>query len=317
MEKKNILIIDDERMTHIILKALLEQEYELFFANNAQEGIDLLAEETIHLVLLDIQMPEISGIELLESLMIDTVLRDVPIIIITGKATEKIEEKARKLGAVEFVNKQSLFSDKKSILPLIRKNISNKVIQPKTILDYREDFKDIIRTLIKEIVLGDFIRACRILGVGLMNSFEIDYVSFWTVQALKPNLVVSLGDGQPEDFGPDEIMLEEAFKRIAINKQAYLTNNPTSENKGIFGDAAIKLGLSSEIGVPLFKITKEDLMHNNMEVPPETRLFGFIIIKRNRVFTTKEFRILEKFTIQAGTILYELFKKLFQSSPKS
>lgn len=317
MEKKNILIIDDESMTHVILKALLGQEFELFFAKNAQDGIDLLAEKTIHLVLLDIQMPEISGIELLESLMIDTVLRDVPIIIITGKATEEIEEQAKKLGAVEFVDKQSIFSDKKSILPLIRKNISEKVIQPITILDYREDFKNIIRTLIKETVRGDFISACRKLGVGLMNSFEIDYVSFWTIQSLKPNLVVSLGDGQPEDFGPDEIMSEDAFKRIAINKKAYLTNNPTSETKGIFGDTAIKLGLSSEIGIPLFKISKEALMHNNMVVPPETKLFGFIIIKRNRVFTTKEFRILEKFTIQAGTILYELFRKLFQPKPDS
>jgi len=317
MEKKNILIIDDESMTHVILKALLGQEFELFFAKNAQDGIDLLAEETIHLVLLDIQMPEISGIELLESLMIDTVLRDVPIIMITGKATDEIEEQARKLGAVEFVTKQSVFSDKKSILPLIRKNISKNVIQPKTLLDYRDNFKNIIRILIKEIVRGDFILACRKFGIGLMNSFEIDYISFWTVQSLKPNLVVSLGDGQPEEFGPDEIMSEEAFKRIAINKKAYLTNNPTSENKGIFGDAAIKLGLSSEIGIPLFKISKEALMHNNMEVPPDTKLFGFIIIKRNRVFTTKEFRILEKFTIQAGTILYEVYGKLFHSKPST
>lgn len=95
-------------------------------------------------------------------------------------------------------------------------------------------------------------------------------------------------------------------------KEPYLTNNPTAENSSLFGDASIELGLRSEIGIPLFKISKEALIRNDMKVPQQAKLFGFIIIKGNRVFTTKEFRILSKFVIMAGTILYELYNKLFQ-----
>ncbi len=312
MNKKNILIIDDERMTHVIVKALLKQEYKLHFASNAQEGIDILTENIIHLVLLDIQMPEISGIELLESLMIDTVLRDIPIIIITGKATSEIEKNARKLGAKEFIDKKRLFTDKNSVLKIIRQKISDQVIKPSTISDYKQDFKKIIKVLIQENFSGDFFSACRKFGVGLMNSFQIDYVSFWTIQGMKPSLVISLGDDQPEDFGPDEIYTEKAFKKIALERKPYLTNNPTSENSGVFAERSILMGLSSEIGIPLFKISKEALMNNKMRVPPETRLFGFMIIKRKRVFSTKEFRILTKFVVQAGTLLYEIYTKLFQ-----
>ena len=114
MSKKAILIIDDEPTIHVILKAMLSNEYDLIFASSAQEGIDLLGEKPVNLVLLDIQMPNISGIELLESLMIDTELRNIPVIIMTGKATKQIEERARELGAIEFMSKSYLFSEKDS-----------------------------------------------------------------------------------------------------------------------------------------------------------------------------------------------------------
>ncbi len=79
----------------------------------------------------------------------------------------------------------------------------------------------------------------------------------------------------------------------------------------MFADKAIKLGLSSEIGVPLFKITKEKLINNKMRIPSGTPIFGFIIIKRNRVFSTKEFKLLSQFLIQSGAVLYGFYQDLF------
>ena len=298
-------------MTHVILKALLSKEYNLLFAKNAQEGIDLLSENCIHLILLDVQMPRVTGIELLESLMIDSVLRSLPIIIITGKATEEIEEKAKELGATEFVKKSILFNDKEYVERLIKRKILHDGRSPESYHGYKQSFKNIIKSIIAETIDGDFISAARKLGVGLVNTFDINYISFWTVHKSKPNLIVSLGDSQPDNFGPDEILSEKAFREFAASKKPYMTNNPTSENKGLFGEKALKIGLSSEIGIPLFKISKEALMHNNMRVPINTPLFGFIILKRNRVFTTREFKIISKFVIQAGTILWGLYRKFF------
>lgn len=313
MEKRTILVIDDEKMTHVILKALLSNDYNLLFANSAQEGIDILAEKTIHLIFLDVQMPKVTGIELLESLMIDSVLRNVPVIIVTGKATEEIEKHAKDLGASEFVSKNILFNDKDYVTKLIERKVLRENTHPEIYHGYKQGFKKIIKSVIRESVTGDFISSSRKLGVGLVNTFDINYISFWTVHKSKPNLIVSLGDNQPENFGPDELLSEKAFREFVVTKKPYMTNNPTSEKKGLFGETAIKIGLSSEIGVPLFKISKEALMHNNMRVPLNTPIFGFVILKRNRVFSTREFKMISKFIIQAGTILWALYRKFIGS----
>lgn len=314
MEKKTILIIDDEKMTHIILKAMLKDDYNLIFADNAQQGIDFLGENAINLVLLDIQMPDISGIELLESLMIDTGLRNVPIIIMTGKATQEIEKKARELGAKDFMSKNQLFSDKEQALRVVKKSALEISNAPEMYLGYKQSFRNLMKILLTETVRGDFFKATRKLGVGLINSFGIDYVSFWTVQKKKLNLIISLGDDQPENFGPEEAKSEHSFKQLSETKKPYLTNNPTSDRKGIFANRSIRMGLSSEIGVPLFALTKDQLMYNNMKIPDNTPIFGFVILKRNRVFTTKEFKLLSNFIIQAGTLLWALYTKMFANN---
>lgn len=298
-------------MTHVILKALLSHDYNLLFAKHAQEGIDLISEHSIHLILLDVQMPKISGIKLLESLMIDSILRSVPVVIMTGKATEEIEKRAKELGATFFMKKETLFKDKEYVKKTIKKHILPKANKPDSYIGYKSNLKNIIKNLVTESVRGDFISASRKLGTGLINAFDINYISFWTIHDSKPNLIVSLGDSQPENFGPDELVSEQAFREFASSKKPYLTNNPTSDKKGLFGDTSLKIGLSSEIGIPLFKISKEALMHNNMRVPINTPLFGFVILKRNRVFTTKEFKMISKFVIQAGTILWGLYRKFF------
>jgi CheY-like chemotaxis protein len=311
MAKQTVLVIDDEKMMHVVFKALLGDQYNLLIAMSAQEGIDLLAEHTVNLIMLDIQMPKLSGIELLESIMIDASLRSIPTIVMTGKATDYIENKARELGATDFFNKAVLLSEKKIILNAIKKNISSNVKKPEPVKDYKPHLNQIIKTILRDKLSGDLITAGRKLGTGLIKTFNIHYFSLWTVKNKKMNLIVSLGDDQPEDFGPEELKSEDAFIEFTAVKRPYLTNNPTSEQKGMFADKAIKLGLSSEIGVPLFKITKEELVNNKMQIPSGTPIFGFIIIKRNRVFTTKEFKLLSQFIIQSGSVLYDFYQDLF------
>ncbi|MDZ7720219.1 MAG: response regulator [Balneolaceae bacterium] len=314
MEKQTILVIDDEKSTHVMLKAMLGKDYNLMFANSAQEGIDLAAENSINLVLLDIQMPELSGIELLESIMTDTVMRSIPVIVMTGKATEDIEEEARDIGAADFVSKEFLFSNKDEFKEKLDEHLLDKAKQSKHSDRYKQDFRTIIKKIQTEAVHGDFFSACRKLAVGLMNSFEIDYISFWKIQRSKPSLILSIGDRQPENFGPDELMSERAFRELARTKRPYMTNNPRSEKKGIFADTSKELGLSSEAGIPLFKIDKETFTKNGMVIPGSTPLFGFVILKRNRVFTTKEYKLLSRFVIQCGTILWGLYRKLYSGN---
>lgn len=313
MEKSTILIVDDQKTIHIVLKALLSEKYNLEYASSAQEAIDILQDKSINLMLLDIEMPELSGLDLLQSVMIDSVLNKVPTIIITGEATEEREKRAEELGAAGFTEKKDIVTDegKKSFLELIEENIRGESSSELRELDYKKISKGIIKKLLEDAQKNDFFYASRKLGVRLMKHFDVEYVSIWSVQGKRPNLLLSIGDSQPEEFGPEQLKTEKAYLQLAENRRPYLTNNALSENKGIFADVAIEKGLSSEIGVPLYKISRASLVKNNMKVPKNVPLYGFIILKRNRVFTTNEYKVIAKLLGYCGSVLWGLFQKIF------
>jgi CheY-like chemotaxis protein len=315
MSKSTILIVDDEKAIHIVLKAMLAKEYNLEFASDAQQAIDILTEKPVNLILLDIQMPELSGLELLQSLRIDTSLKNTPIIIFTGKVTEERQQRAAELGAVGFAGKDSLMTEdgKNSLFKMIKENILREASPLLSKTNYKAISNLIIKSLMKDSKKQDFFFAARRLGLNVMKYFDIDYLSIWAIQNTKTNMLLSLGDKQPEDFGPDEIKSEQAFKEIYKNRSAYLTNNPVSEKKGMFANVAIESGLSSEIGIPLFKISRQALVKSRMNIPKTTPLYGFIILKRNKVFTSKEYEVLKTLIGYSGSILWALFRKLFSN----
>lgn len=312
MDKPTLLIVDDEITIHVILKAILRDIYDLEFASNAQQAIDIISEKTINLVLLDIQMPELSGLELLESLMIDSALREVPIIIITGKVTEERETRARELGAADFVGKDTLYSDsgKSLLMQKIRENVKNIQIPPFLKSDLKTSSTAVIRRLLSDAEHKDFFDAARKLGTNLMSCFKLDYISFWSTEGKSPNMLLFLGGKQPDNFGPEDIKSEDAYHILTEEKKPYLTNNAFSEKKGIFASAAMEKGLSSEIGIPLFKMNRKQLTENNMQIPPNTPVYGFVILKRNRVFTSYDYRIMVKTVQYCGSVLWGLFEIL-------
>ncbi len=102
------LVVDDSRaMRAILSEALVESGFEVVQAANGREAIETMDREglTFSLVLLDRNMPEISGIEVLEKLRSRSELRGVRIVMVTTET--EIEQMARALqaGADEYVMK--------------------------------------------------------------------------------------------------------------------------------------------------------------------------------------------------------------------
>ncbi len=311
MHKPTILIVDDEITIHIILKKILGEIYDLQYALNAQKAIDIIYEKNVDLVMLDIQMPGLSGLELLESMMIDIVLDDIPVIIITGEATEESEKQATRFGAAGFITKDDIIKEggRQSIFDFIKKNIKEPIIYPTTDTEHSINGKIIIKNLLNDAKEEDFLYAARRLGLNLIKYFRIDYISFWSIQKGSPNMLISLGEKQPPDFEPTKIKSEPAFKTLFIEKSPYLTNNTFSDGKGIFTNIAMENKLSSEIGIPLFNITREQFTENGMSIPDNATLYSFVILKGNRVFTSKDYQILVKTIQYCGSILWDLFEE--------
>ncbi len=317
VDKKTILLIDDDATIHAILKTMLEPEWNVLYALNAQQGIDLLSEHTVHLLLLDIQMPDLSGLDLLESVMIDTSIQNIPVIIVTGDPTIEVRRRSKDLGAVSFVSKEHLITQRKEIICGIRNNMMIDGVRIKIPSEIKETLKNAIRGLLEQSRSGDLFTACNGLGAKLIKAFDLSYISFWTLPAAGfPNLISSMGKHQPKNFGPSEILREKIYANLVLDKKPYLSNNPRSSKSSAFGKEALELQLASEIGVPIYKMTKSDYFDNNMKVPASCDIIGFIILKRNRVFTTKEYEIIEAFLLQAGIILNAIYSSVLGEKPR-
>ena len=103
MAETNILIVDDEQeIADLVEIYLVSDGYSVFKANNAQEGLDILEREDIHLVLLDIMMPGMNGLEMCKKIR-ET--NNIPIIMISAKSTDLDKILGLGTGADDYVAK--------------------------------------------------------------------------------------------------------------------------------------------------------------------------------------------------------------------
>ena len=101
---KKILVIDDEAIVRISCERALGQEgYEVTSAASGREGLDFLEKNRFGLVLLDLKMPDIDGVEVLNT--INKRWPDTKVIMITGYSTVEIAVQTLRLGAYNFIEK--------------------------------------------------------------------------------------------------------------------------------------------------------------------------------------------------------------------
>ncbi len=99
-----ILVVDDEQQIRELLGSFLKKEgYEVILASSGEEGIESAEREDPQVILLDLQLPGIDGIETCRRLKADDNTRFIPIIMITAHSDNKME--AIDAGTDDFVNK--------------------------------------------------------------------------------------------------------------------------------------------------------------------------------------------------------------------
>ena len=103
MSQISILVVDDENeIADLVEIYLVSDGYSVFKANDAQEGLDILEREDIHLVLLDIMMPGMNGLEMCKKIR-ET--NNIPIIMISAKSTDLDKILGLGTGADDYVAK--------------------------------------------------------------------------------------------------------------------------------------------------------------------------------------------------------------------
>jgi two-component system alkaline phosphatase synthesis response regulator PhoP len=112
-ERRHILVADDERHIGRIIQMKLEQgPFQVTLALDGQEALEMLERDPdIRLVLLDLMMPQLSGLDVLARMRADERWRDIPCVILTAAGQDSQHVRAMSLGATEFMTKP--FSPKK------------------------------------------------------------------------------------------------------------------------------------------------------------------------------------------------------------
>ena len=116
----NVLIVDDSRSMRAVIKKTISMSGfkmdQCLEAGNGREALDILVKAWVDVIISDINMPEMNGLEFLEELKKDSLLKAIPAIVISTEGSEKRIQDAYDLGARGFIKKPFLPEEIKKVL---------------------------------------------------------------------------------------------------------------------------------------------------------------------------------------------------------
>jgi CheY-like chemotaxis protein len=118
-----ILLVEDSRAIRIENeRALIEAGYEVICAEDGQRALQLAGEQQPDLILLDLLLPKMSGVEVLEYLKSNPGTAQVPVVVLSA-LYEKNREKLMAAGAEDYLEKNSLMANGQNLLPRVLEDV--------------------------------------------------------------------------------------------------------------------------------------------------------------------------------------------------
>ncbi len=101
-----ILVIEDEELIRKVLEFRLKKEgYEVYLAKDGSEAMDLIAQHRFDLILVDVMLPYVGGLEITHKVKSDPLTKDTPVIVLSANGLENVILEAFALGADDFIAK--------------------------------------------------------------------------------------------------------------------------------------------------------------------------------------------------------------------
>ncbi len=142
IKKKTLLIVDDNKLSRMILEKILNRDYILLQAENGQQAYEILERDdgNIEGILLDVIMPVMNGFEFLIKINQNKTYQNIPIIVTTGTSEREAERRALELGAWDFVPKPY---DAKIVSYRVKNVIARSQIEAFEKLKYLAEFDEL------------------------------------------------------------------------------------------------------------------------------------------------------------------------------
>jgi CheY-like chemotaxis protein len=115
---KILIVEDDALMLRMYQKIFTLEKYEVEVATNGEEGIEKAKSANPTLILLDVMMPKMNGLEALEKLKANPDLQKIPVVMLTNLAGQQDAEEALLKGAVKYIVKSE--HDPKEIVSMVK-----------------------------------------------------------------------------------------------------------------------------------------------------------------------------------------------------
>ncbi|NOQ31201.1 MAG: diguanylate cyclase [Helicobacteraceae bacterium] len=173
--KQNILCVDDIQTNLFILTSVFEEfagdQYNLFLATSAMEGLDILLKEKIDLILLDIMMPEIDGFAAAKMIRSNKKTKDIPIIFVTAKKDDESIEMCYKVGGDDYVNKPFNYTE---LLARVSFHIQSK--EKDVLLKEEQEYVQSILNLQENMILVTDGKKAINANHALLNFYNVETV---------------------------------------------------------------------------------------------------------------------------------------------
>lgn len=235
-----VLIVDDERGMRDFLKILLEKEgHKVITANRGKKALEILESKTVDLVVSDIRMPEISGIELLEIIKENT--PELPVIMITAFASPDDAVMAMKNGAFDYISKPFNVDE---IINVIRSATTKSNAKPQA-PQLSESFPEIIGQSREMLKIFDMIRRVAPTPANVLIYGESGTGKELVAQAIHNHSKVSSENFIPITCSaiPEDLMESELFGHVKGSFTGAITDKP-----GLFNEADKGTAFLDEIG---------------------------------------------------------------------
>ncbi|MFT4974188.1 MAG: signal transduction histidine kinase [Myxococcota bacterium] len=247
---RRVLVVDDNPELVRLVSSILESRYNLFLAYNGAEALERLHSDTVDLVVSDVMMPGISGLELCEKIRADESTRHIPVILLTarGGSAEKIE--GLDIGADDYIGKPF---DPAELLARIRSLFDRGQL----VSDLQErsvELQDALKKLKDEevkLLASEKLRVMGDLAAGIFHELH-NYLNMINNGAQPLKELVALHLGQLEDIDEEdiadineliELMLEASNAALSVTGELKAYAHHTTAPK----DVDIHKGIRSAI----------------------------------------------------------------------
>jgi cyclic di-GMP phosphodiesterase len=241
-----ILIIDDEPHVLSVLYSLLSEQYECKTATSATEALEYLREESYDLVLSDIMMPGMSGLELLEE--ITHLRRDVVVVLISGNLNIQSAIEAMRRGAFDYVTKPFNLSDVETAV--------QRALRHQSLLKANQQYEHHLEELV-----GLRTQELSVANVNLNTTLERLYLNY---RATLRALAAALEARDVETKGHSERVVAYCL-RLARELKVQDGDLITLEHGALLHDIG-KIGVPDAILLKRGSLTEEEWFHMRRHV---------------------------------------------------